>query len=101
MASMRTVVSVLPSAASASARVFGGSGNAGAAASVSATITKRERIMKSTLAILALFTACNAFAADTPSSSSRADPELDRYHAAADKQDWKSAAGVMREALTK
>ncbi len=57
----------------------------------------------SALATLALLAAANAFAADTPSSSSsaRSDPMMDRYHQAADKQDWKAAAGVMQEALGK
>jgi cytochrome c-type biogenesis protein CcmH/NrfG len=31
----------------------------------------------------------------------RADPMMDRYSAAAERQDWKSAAGAMQEALAK
>jgi tetratricopeptide (TPR) repeat protein len=58
--------------------------------------------MKSALGILALLVACHAtFAADTPSTASRADPMMDRYHAAADRQDWKGAASVMQDALAK
>jgi tetratricopeptide (TPR) repeat protein len=55
--------------------------------------------MKFLPAILALVLAHGAFAADTPGQSSASDPVMDRYHAAADKQDWKSAAAVMQEAL--
>jgi cytochrome c-type biogenesis protein CcmH/NrfG len=58
--------------------------------------------MKSAVGILALLVACHAaLAADTPGTSSRADPMMDRYHAAADRQDWKSAASVMQDALAK
>jgi Flp pilus assembly protein TadD len=53
----------------------------------------------SALGILALLVAGHAFAADTPGQSTASDPVMDRYHAAADKQDWKSAAAVMQEAL--
>jgi tetratricopeptide (TPR) repeat protein len=61
-------------------------------------IAEREIRMKATLAMLALV-AAPAFAADTPGQSTASDPMIDRYHAAADKQDWKSAAAVMQEAL--
>jgi Flp pilus assembly protein TadD len=55
--------------------------------------------MKFVLAILALLAAHAAFPADSPSSSSSSDPMMERYSAAAGKQDWKSAAAVMREAV--
>lgn len=56
--------------------------------------------MKSLLAILALTGFANAaFPADTPSSSMRSDPMMDRYQAAADQKDWKSAASAMRDAV--
>jgi tetratricopeptide (TPR) repeat protein len=56
--------------------------------------------MKSLLMILALLvTAHAALAADSPSTSSRADPVMDRYHAAAQQNDWKSAASTMQAAL--
>src|SRR5438132_292565 len=105
---MRAVVSGLLSAASASPRDFGGAGNAGAAASVSAAarstigILERESIMsfRSALAIIALLVSNNAaFAADTAGSSARSDPMMDRYGAASERQDWKSAATAMRDAI--
>jgi tetratricopeptide (TPR) repeat protein len=109
---MRAVASALDSAVSAAARDFGGPGNAGAATSVSALARSTIRIankegivaMKSALGILALVVACNTgFAADTGGSSSsmRSDPMMDRYTAASEKQDWKSAAAAMQDALTK
>ncbi|HUQ75040.1 MAG TPA: hypothetical protein VM183_09960 [Burkholderiales bacterium] len=56
--------------------------------------------MKFLLTILALLTCAElALAADTPSSAPR-DAAMERYSAAAERQDWKSAAGVMREALS-
>jgi len=55
--------------------------------------------MKTLAAICALVSANAAYAADTSTPSSRPDPMLDRYHAAADRQDWKSAAAAMNEAL--
>jgi cytochrome c-type biogenesis protein CcmH/NrfG len=56
--------------------------------------------MKSLLLILALLGLSNAaFAADSPSTSTRADPVMDRYHAAAQQNDWKSAAATMQAAL--
>src|SRR5437773_9261277 len=103
---MRAVVSAPLSAASASPRDFGGSRNAGGAASVSAAVRstirllERESIMnlKSALAIIALLVSNNAaLAADTAgSSSTRSDPMMDRYTAATERQDWKSAATAMR-----
>ena len=42
-----------------------------------------------------------AVAADTPGASSRSDPMMDRYHAAADQKDWKGAAAAMQAALSK
>ena len=50
-------------------------------------------------AILALVLANAAYAADTSGPASRPDPLLDRYHAAAERQDWKSAAAAMNDAL--
>ena len=50
-------------------------------------------------AIFALAVANAAYAADSSPSPSRADPMLDRYHAAAERQDWKSAAAAMNDAL--
>jgi tetratricopeptide (TPR) repeat protein len=54
---------------------------------------------KSVAAILALLVASLAFAADSAGPASRADPMMDRYSAAASKQDWKSAAAVMQDAV--
>ena len=50
-------------------------------------------------AILALVVANAVYAADTSGPASRPDPLLDRYHAAAERQDWKSAAAAMNDAL--
>ena len=57
--------------------------------------------MKYLLAIIAFIgTTHAAFPADTPGASSPSrDPLLERYSAAADKQDWKAASAVMREAV--
>ena len=55
--------------------------------------------LKSAAAILALLVANLAFAADSASPSSRPDPMMDRYQAAAGQQDWKSAAATMRDAI--
>ena len=56
--------------------------------------------VKPVLAILALLiTASTAIAADSSSPAARTDPVMERYSAASEKQDWKSAAGVMRDAL--
>jgi Tfp pilus assembly protein PilF len=58
--------------------------------------------LKSAAVILALLVAANAAAADSGGSTQmRSDPMLERYNAAAERQDWKSAATVMREALDK
>jgi cytochrome c-type biogenesis protein CcmH/NrfG len=54
---------------------------------------------KSVAAVLMLVLANAVYAADTSGPTSRPDPMLDRYHAAAERQDWKSAAGAMSEAL--
>jgi len=51
------------------------------------------------VAVLAFVVANAAYAADTSGPTSRPDPMLDRYHAAAERQDWKSAAAAMDEAL--
>jgi Tfp pilus assembly protein PilF len=56
-------------------------------------------LWKSTAAILALLVANLAFAADSAGPASRADPMMDRYNAAAGKQDWKGAAAVMQDAV--
>jgi Flp pilus assembly protein TadD len=56
---------------------------------------------KSAAAILALLVANLAFAADSAGPASRADPMMERYQAAADKQDWKSAATAMQAAISK
>jgi tetratricopeptide (TPR) repeat protein len=56
--------------------------------------------MRLLTAIIALVLANGAFAADTPgASSSTSDPLMERYQAAAAKQDWKSAAATMQEAI--
>src|SRR5437868_14451153 len=57
--------------------------------------------IKSALAVLALAVSSNAFAADTPGASSRSDPMMDRYSAAAERQDWKGAAAAMQAAISK
>jgi len=59
--------------------------------------------LKSALVIIALLVSNAAFAADTAGSSSpsRADPMMDRYSAASERQDWKTAASVMQDALAK
>jgi tetratricopeptide (TPR) repeat protein len=54
---------------------------------------------KSLVTILALVVSNVVYAADTSGPTSRPDPMLDRYHAAAERQDWKSAAAAMNEAL--
>ena len=46
-----------------------------------------------------LGTAHAAFPADSPSTPTRADPVMDRYHAAAQQNDWKSAAATMQAAV--
>ena len=51
------------------------------------------------LALLILGNAALADAADTSSPASRPDPLLERYNAASEKQDWKSAAAAMQDAL--
>jgi tetratricopeptide (TPR) repeat protein len=56
---------------------------------------------KSALAILTLVVSNAAFAADTSGPASRADPMMDRYSAAAERQDWKGAAAAMQAALAK
>ena len=50
-------------------------------------------------AILALVLVNAVYAADTSGPASRLDPLLERYHAAAERQDWKSAATAMNDAL--
>ena len=40
-----------------------------------------------------------AFPADTPTSSPSRDPMMERYQAAAEKQDWKGAALTMKQAV--
>ncbi|HWI39193.1 MAG TPA: tetratricopeptide repeat protein [Burkholderiales bacterium] len=41
-----------------------------------------------------------AFPADSPSTPTRSDPVMERYHAAAQQNDWKSAAATMQAALS-
>lgn len=54
------------------------------------------------MAVLALAVSSNAvFGADTPGSSSRSDPMMDRYHAAVEQKDWKTAASTMQAAISK
>jgi cytochrome c-type biogenesis protein CcmH/NrfG len=55
--------------------------------------------MKPLAAILSLVLANAVYAADTSGPASRPDPMLDRYHAAAERQDWKLAAAAMNDAL--
>ncbi|HET7672624.1 MAG TPA: hypothetical protein VFK84_19605 [Burkholderiales bacterium] len=56
--------------------------------------------MKYLLLILALLVPAHAaFTADTPSATPSRDPFIERYQAAAEKQDWKAAAVVMRQAV--
>ena len=58
--------------------------------------------VKSALAILALAVSSNAaFAADTSGPATRADPMMERYSAAAERQDWKGAAAAMQAAVAK
>ena len=58
--------------------------------------------LKSALAILALAVSSNAaFAADTSGPATRADPMMERYSAAAERQDWKGAAAAMQAAVAK
>jgi cytochrome c-type biogenesis protein CcmH/NrfG len=58
--------------------------------------------LRSVVAILALAVSSHAaFAADTPGASSRSDPMMDRYSAAAERQDWKGAAAAMQAAISK
>jgi len=109
---MRTVVSALASALSASPRDLGGSGNAAVAATVSAKVRNTIRIfdpegivtIRLVTTILALALAWNAaIAADTAGSSTPQaprDPYLQRYDAAKERQDWTGAASVLKEALS-
>ena len=56
--------------------------------------------MKYLLVILALLApSYAAFPADTPDATPSRDPYIERYRSAADKQDWKAAAAVMRQAV--
>jgi cytochrome c-type biogenesis protein CcmH/NrfG len=58
--------------------------------------------LKSALVILALAVSNNAsFAADTSGPATRADPIMERYGAAVERQDWKDAATAMQAALAK
>ena len=57
-------------------------------------------MLKAALTTFALAVSINAFAADTPGASTRADPMMDRYHAAADQKDWAGAAAAMQAAIT-
>ena len=53
------------------------------------------------LVILTLAVSNTAFAADTSGPASRADPMMERYSAAAERQDWKGAAAAMQAAVAK
>lgn len=56
--------------------------------------------VKSLAAIFALVAANVVYAADSSApATTRADPVMERYSAAAERQDWKSAAATMSEAL--
>src|SRR6267378_2677754 len=85
----------------------GGYGNASRVAAVSPTagstirLPQRKSLMNahSLSAILMLVVANAVFAADSSGPAARADPMMDRYNAAAERQDWKSAAAAMSEAL--
>lgn len=56
--------------------------------------------MKCLLLILALLAPVQAaFTADTPGATPSRDPFIERYQAAAEKQEWKAAAAVMRQAV--
>ncbi len=57
--------------------------------------------LKSSVPILALVLGNAAWAADTPSASTASDPVIERYHAATDKQDWKTAASLMSDAIAR
>jgi len=57
--------------------------------------------MKSLVLMLALLgTSHAAFPADSPSTTTRADPVMERYQAAAQQNDWKAAAATMQAALS-
>ena len=57
---------------------------------------------RSVLAILALAVSNHAaYAADTSGPATRADPMMERYSAAAERQDWKGAAAAMQAAVAK
>jgi len=53
------------------------------------------------LIILTLAVSNTAFAADTSGPATRADPMMERYSAAAERQDWKGAAAAMQAAVAK
>ena len=56
--------------------------------------------MKSVLLMLALLGSAHAaFPADSPGTSTRSDPALERYQAAAQQNDWKGAAAAMQAAV--
>jgi tetratricopeptide (TPR) repeat protein len=56
--------------------------------------------LKYLLAILAFLGSANAaFPADTPGTTPTSDPLMERYQAAAQRQDWKAAAAAMREGV--
>ena len=58
--------------------------------------------LKSVLTIVALAVSNHAaFAADSAGPAARADPMMDRYSAAAERQDWKGAAAAMQAAISK
>jgi tetratricopeptide (TPR) repeat protein len=123
-ASARVAVSAFFNAASASARDFGGSGNAAGAAVVSAvtrsTIAKtesgsfmgayvrssshqRERMKTLFLPFMVsglLLSAAALAAGDPPAAADSKDPVLEKVSAATSRQDWSAAAGVLKSALS-
>lgn|SRR5262245_4992994 len=57
--------------------------------------------LKALAAIFAVVVGNAVYAADSSPSASRiTDPVMERYNAAAERQDWKSAAATMNEALS-
>ena len=55
--------------------------------------------VKTLAAIFAVVVGNAVYAADSSPSAARSDPVMERYSAAAERQDWKSAAATMNEAL--
>jgi cytochrome c-type biogenesis protein CcmH/NrfG len=105
-ASARVAASAWRSAASASARVCGGCGNAGAAAAVSTAASSKIRHPEGTnmrAFLLFFILSLSAYAADDPPSppEKKKDAVIERYEAAAARQDWPAAAASLKEGLAK